>query len=313
VSRGRHEDAEDDRRPMQCPLCNSLNTQSVQFIGVEKLVAEWARNYQIDVLSEYRGISMVEQRRCPDCGLSFFLPEYLAGSGDLYSQLERFDWYYMARKWEYDVALTDLEGCKRILEVGCGSGNFMLFARREGSLEIEGLEQNAKAIREAQIQGLRVSKATVEDAAKQLPAAYDAVCSFQVLEHVARPREFVQACCALLRPGGKLLLGLPNADSFIRYEFNVLDMPPHHMSRWPVGVFHAVPRLFPLQLRRTRLEPLAKYHVESYVNAYCSHFTNGGFRFLNNAKQKSWFRRLLYLGLRHFLRGQTIYVCYERL
>jgi 2-polyprenyl-3-methyl-5-hydroxy-6-metoxy-1,4-benzoquinol methylase len=304
---------ENHRSRMQCPLCCSSGTQPVQILGVETLIAEWARNFQIDVRSQYHSVSQIELRRCPDCGLSFFLPESLSGSGELYSQLERFDWYYMARKWEYDVALEDLRGCKRVLEVGCGSGGFMILSRSDGAAEIEGLEQNTKAIQEARDRGLRVNEATVEEAAIKSPAAYDAVCSFQVLEHVARPREFLQACCSLLRPGGRLLLGLPNADSFIRHEFNVLDMPPHHMSRWPVDVFRALPRFFPLKVRRLKFEHIAEYHIESYVNAQCSHFGRGRLELLNRPRLKSWLRRILRLGLRRGLRGQTVYACYERL
>ena len=73
----------------------------------------------------------------------------------------------------------------------------------------------------------------IEDHADQRPGHYDAVTSFQVLEHVTEPASFLRACVKALRPGGRLLLGVPNNDSFLGLlEDNWLNMPPHHMSLW---------------------------------------------------------------------------------
>jgi SAM-dependent methyltransferase len=276
-------------------------------------VTAWRQNFQIDVSPEYHGVSEIQMWECSTCSISFFMPESLAGSARLYSELEKFDWYYMPQKWEYGRALKDLRECKRVLEVGCGSGNFLKLAREEAGLQVEGLEKNTRAIQEALQQGFHVTESTVEDFAKERTSNYDAVCCFQVLEHVPRQKEFLNACCDLLRPGGRLLLGVPNADSFIRYEFNVLDMPPHHMSRWPRKAMLRLPDYFPVRVTHVLQEPLAEYHVQLYVNAYCAHFARGPFRLFNSPRLRTWLAHFLRLGPRQALRGQTVYACYERI
>ena len=144
-------------------------------------------------------------------------------------------------------------------------------------------------------------------------SAYDAVCSFQVLEHVTRPGNFVAASCSLLRSGGRLMLGLPNAASFLRHQHNILDMPPHHMTRWTGEVLSHIQERFPLKLMRIAYEPLADYHVEGYVDAYMGLFASRGLRILNAPSIRSRFVTLIRKTRLHkFIRGQSIYACYVR-
>jgi SAM-dependent methyltransferase len=303
--------SEELRNPVECPLCRSSKVGFVESIAVERLILPW-RGFEIDVLSELRGVSQLELWRCSYCSVLFFTPDFLAGSGQLYSRLEKFDWYYMSEKWEYNVALADLKGCHKVLEVGCGRGSFLRLGRQAG-FQIDGLEQNKSAIEEASRLGLHMVDATIEEVAAQSSSTYDAVCSFQVLEHVANPGTFLDACCRLLRPGGRLLFGVPNADSFIRYEFNILDMPPHHMSRWPIRTLLDLGKFFPIELKHVLIEPLAEYHVGIYTDAYFSHFVRPLWRSLDHPRVRSWFGRVLRMGLRRVLRGQTVYARYERL
>jgi SAM-dependent methyltransferase len=231
----------------------------------------------------------------------------------MYAQLADYGGYYVARKWEYDAALLDLRGHQRILEIGCGSGNFMTLAKEEAGLSIEGLEQNEEAIKEATRRGLRVRKATAEDAAKQSPGMYDAVCSFQVFEHITKPKELLDACCALLRPAGLLILGVPNQDSYVRHMVNPLDMPPHHMTRWTRRPLHRLQAHFPLKLVRTSCEPLTDNQIPLYVETYASILRRRDLGFLAHP----WVcRRTVGLirkfGLGRVLRGQNIYTCYVR-
>jgi 2-polyprenyl-3-methyl-5-hydroxy-6-metoxy-1,4-benzoquinol methylase len=298
---------------MKCTLCASASTVQVQSFSVETLAALWQSALKIQVLSEYRRDSEIGLWRCFDCGILFFTPSSLEGSGDLYAQLETAPSYYMGPKWEHVVALEDLKGCEKILEIGCGPGSFLALARQKDGLEIEGVEQNEKAIEEATRRGLNVRRGTIEQIAMESPGSYDAICGFQVLEHAARPGDFLRACAVSLRPKGRLLLGLPNADSFIRYQVNCLDMPPHHMSRWPIRAVEALPRIFPFRVGRIAIEPLAEYHVEYYVAAYVSHAARGPLRVLNRLRVKKWLEQLLQLGPRRWLRGQTVYASYERI
>jgi len=220
----------------------------------------------------------------------------------------------MPRKWEHDVALEDLRGSHRALEVGSGTGDFVALARTEAGLDMEGIELNEAAIFRAQQQGRPVRLADLKDLARQEIGKYDALCSFEVLEHVPDPGEFLRASCKLLRSGGKLAFGVPDADSYIRHEWNLLDMPPHHMSRWSGQVLNRIQELFPLRLVRVRREPLAEYHVDGYVETYIAICERYGLpRGIRHSRIRNGIVKCLKRsGAYRLLRGQTLYAFYEK-
>ncbi len=299
---------------MQCPVCRSVKARKIKVMDVKPVIALWRECYQIDIRPEFHDISQMELWGCVNCSVCFFAPECLAGSARMYAALEKTDGYYLRRKWEYEVALRDLKGRERILEIGCGSGHFMALAKEEAGLSLEGLEQNTEAINQAVQRGLRVREAAAEDAAKQSPASYDAICSFQVLEHVSKPKEFLDACCTLLRPGGILILAVPNQDSYVRHMINnPLDMPPHHMTRWTREPLRRLQNHYPLELLCTAFEPLTDGQVDLYVDTYLDVLRRRGLAFLIHPRIRRraiWL--ILRLGLGRFVRGQNIYACYVR-
>jgi SAM-dependent methyltransferase len=100
----------------------------------------------------------------------------------------------------------------RILDVGCATGNF-LDAMRGAGWRAQGVEPSPEASAYARERlGLDVITGRLEQA--DLPrAAFDVVTFWDVLEHVHEPRATLARAAELLRPGGVLILGLPNPDS----------------------------------------------------------------------------------------------------
>jgi SAM-dependent methyltransferase len=280
---------------------------------VESIIALWREHFHIDARPDFEGVRDVEQCECAECGIAFFVPQELAGSANLYDQLSNFEWYYPVRKWEYNTALDDLKKCERILEVGCGTGNFITLARGAGHKLIEGIELSAAAVKGAVALGLPVQEITIRDAAERTPGAYDAVCIFQVLEHIAKPKEFLEACCTLLRPGGRLILAVPNQDSYIRHLCSPLDLPPHHMTRWTSRSLHKLPVNFSLQIVRIVQEPLVQNQFEWWTDAYLSALKRTSLAFVAHPWVRSRIVRLLRLpAINRWLNGQNIYACYVR-
>ena len=289
-----------------CPLCKSLGASLVKTVEVEQLTKDWQSGLGIDIREQMQGERQLRLLSCATCRLQFFLPSTLVGSPALYTALEKLDWYYIARKWEHDVALRDMQGVERGLEVGCGFGDFVARALGECK-DFEGLESNPSAVNVAQSRGLPVRDLDLESLSKSRNGQYDLVCSFQVLEHVAEPAGFISSCASLLRPGGKLILGLPNAKSFLKYQFNLLDMPPHHMTRWSDDVLKRVASYFPLRLERLAYEPLPEYQVASYVQSYSSLLVEKGLKpFASGSLQRRLQRVVRSARVRKFLRGQTL-------
>lgn len=285
-------------------------------IPTQRLVDDWSSGFRIDVTSQFHGHSELSVGKCNDCGLKYFAPLNTAGNGELYEQLEQLhSWYYMPWKWEHDVAIQRLKPGQRILEIGSAEGAFLNRLRNDFHLDAEGVELNKYAAAKARLSGIPVHVADVLDVARERPESYDVVCSFQVLEHVPNPGQFVEAAARLLRPGGLLLLGVPNQESFLGRQWNVLDMPPHHMSQWTPHVFKSLERVFPLQLTAVECEPLASYHVKGYVTTYAKYYGRRSTwqRILWNKLTRRAIRTVLQAGVRRWVRGQSLFAELRRL
>jgi len=286
----------------------------IETFEVDRVMKHWRNFFEIPVVNEFQNVSSFSLVKCKKCGLQFFYPK-IVGSEGFYRELQKFDWYYMRNKWEHKVALQDLKSGFKVLEVGCGFGDFMAQAQKKG-IDIEGIELNKAAVRVAKDQGLSVRYLDLKEILKDHTKTYDAVCSFQVLEHILDPKEFFKHSIMLLKQGGKLIISVPNADSFIQYaKGNLLDQPPHHISRWSKRVFEVIPKHFPLALQRVLYEPLASYHLEWYVDIQLNRLLH--VRFLTGFVYRLIRKLVLTLtrrtGWYRFLRGHSIYVCFQKI
>jgi 2-polyprenyl-3-methyl-5-hydroxy-6-metoxy-1,4-benzoquinol methylase len=102
----------------------------------------------------------------------------------------------------------------RVLDVGCGSGEFPALAKAAG-YDAVGLDVSEPSIRAARRLhpeiDYRVGEASALAAAE--PESFDVVTLWDVIEHVKYPHDVMTACAALVRPGGLVALGTPNGDS----------------------------------------------------------------------------------------------------
>jgi 2-polyprenyl-3-methyl-5-hydroxy-6-metoxy-1,4-benzoquinol methylase len=295
------------------PLTKTENVSLLKQISADQLIQDWKRDLNIDISDELNGASEISLYECNQTKLRFFTPGNTSGSGKLYEQLQKFDWFYMPHKWEHDIALQDLGDCQEVLEVGAAFGDFVEAGIKRG-LNIQGIELNEAAVKTAQQRNIPVNFVDLHDFSTQYPESQDAVCSFQVLEHISDPTEFIQWSIDCLKPGGKLIFCVPNVESFLGHQYNILDMPPHHMLQWSESSFKALESLFSIKLERVEREPLASYHVSSYVRVYGDYFRKITplNRLLFNRLTMKIYDRVLNLGLRKKLIGQSIYVQFRK-
>jgi len=295
------------------PLTGTADVTLLRSIPRDDLVELWQRSLGIDVSPFLEGVDRVELYRCERTGLEFFRPPEVAGPAGLYEQLQSFPWYYMERKWEYSAAVDALAGVGTVLEIGCGKGAFLDQCRARG-LRATGCELNAAAAAAARRRGHDVLVATGDEIADG-EKRWDAVCSFQVLEHVADAGGFLRDIARLVRPGGLVVLAVPNRESFVRHANErleiALDLPPHHMSRWNAAVFRGLGRWLPLEFVRAECEPLAPEHLRHWVGAQSGRIRRTwgpAGRILANGLTRRIAVAGLACGLRHFVRGQSLLV-----
>lgn len=130
----------------------------------------------------------------------------------------------------------------RILDVGCGNGGFLVQMQRRG-FAVEGTEWTADAA--ARVPHDSTFPIHVGDLIDLdlRPASFDAITLWHVFEHVRRPRETLAKIRTLLRPGGVLLMSMPNAESAQARRFRAHwfhhDPPRHVFGFGP----HSITRL----------------------------------------------------------------------
>src|SRR6185369_10189390 len=93
-----------------------------------------------------------------------------------------------------------------LLDVGCGPG-FALERIARAGFTARGAEASPAAAARARARGLRVEVLDLESA--PLPAGFDLVTAFEVLEHLRDPLRVLRSMAAALAPGGKLVVSLP--------------------------------------------------------------------------------------------------------
>jgi SAM-dependent methyltransferase len=300
---------------IKSPLTNNLNIKKTRDIPTDQLIQEY-KKANIDVAKFFAKLSNIKVYECLDTGYQFYYPFNLEGDDQFYQDLQQFDWYYFDWKWEYDKALEQIKPGEKVLEIGCGPGDF-LAKLKDKNCECTGLEFNAKALKKSREKGLTVLNETIQKHAGANIKKYDIVCSFQVMEHISEIGDAIKASLKVLKPGGKLLISVPNDDSIInRFEDNLLNMPPHHMGIWNEKSLRSLPKFFPLELDNIYIEPLQKYHYKQYfmdIFGKKIHKIFGKLAFkLNIIPRKLFFYMLEHMNLDKHITGHAIIAVYTK-
>ena len=111
------------------------------------------------------------------------------------------------------IGLDSLQGL-RVLDVGCGGGLISEPLARLGAsvVGLDGALANIEAAQtHALVQGLSIDyRHASPEALVAQGETFDVVLALEVLEHTVNPQEFIEACGALTRPEGTLILSTLN-------------------------------------------------------------------------------------------------------
>ena len=174
-------------------------------------------------------------RECEGCRLQFWEPRQMPDAR-----------WYSAMYGERNSRLLPLEPghnfflrdalaprCGRLLDVACGTGNFLIAATGAG-YSASGIELDPAAASFAaeHCPRGRVFPLPLETFRSHYPnEIFDIVTFFEVLEHQANPAAFLQEIRSCLRPRGFIALSVPNRQRW-QTSMDALDYPPNHFLRW---------------------------------------------------------------------------------
>jgi len=108
-----------------------------------------------------------------------------------------------------EVAALVPPECRRVLDVGCGTGRLGALLRERGHV-VTGVELLPEAAALARASLDHVEVADVEVGFPFPPASFDAVIFADVLEHLIDPWRVLRAAALLLSPDGCVVASIPN-------------------------------------------------------------------------------------------------------
>jgi SAM-dependent methyltransferase len=195
---------------------------------------------------------------CCRCGFLYLsprpdateLPRYYPSNYEFYQStvLEDPSAFSRANR-QYDLAKRcDLVLRQRssgdLLDVGAAVGDFLAAMRARPGWRVRGLELDAGAADHARrVYGLTVDQGDLESV-RYPPCSFDVVTLWEVIEHLPQPRHALRCIHTLLRPGGAMVMSLPNRRAMAARLFGPywlgLDVPRHFSVFSPADISHAL-------------------------------------------------------------------------
>jgi SAM-dependent methyltransferase len=113
------------------------------------------------------------------------------------------------------LPLLPADRTARILDAGCGRGEFLAFLKSRGYVNASGVDRSPESVKAARAAGLDVVEGALDAHLAAHADAYDCVVAIDVLEHLFKNEvlKFLDAARAALKPGGALIVQAANAGS----------------------------------------------------------------------------------------------------
>ena len=251
------------------PITGNTDVSLVDTFDPAKIVSQYKESLGLDVQRYFDKIEVLKLFECERTGYRFFYPFDLAGDGDFYGELSKAKRKYYPERWEHHLACNHIASNDRILEIGCGSGQFLEMARQKGA-KSEGIELSSSSVEACLDRGFSVELATIEEYAEKTEKTFTTVCFFQVLEHISDIASFMNSVKKVIEPGGKIMLSVPNNNPYLfKYDkYHTLNCPPHHMGLWDKKSLIAMGSTFGMKSINVTIEPnlMLKYQFRMMLD-----------------------------------------------
>ena len=115
----------------------------------------------------------------------------------------------------------------RILDLACGHGTYIHFLKEAGYLNVAGVDISGEQVNLAHKLGIpEVEEGTLADFLERQSAPADVIFLMDILEHLERQELFdtLDQVYRKMRPGGKLIIHVPNAEGLYGMRIRYGDM-----------------------------------------------------------------------------------------
>lgn len=274
-----------------CPLCRSLEIQDEETVPSSDICKIHERGQSVDPAYLFKNVPSLTFCVCNNCGIGFYFP-FVSGDSNYYSLMGKTEWYYEHEgKSEFEYAAKYIQNGQTVLDVGAGVGRF---GRYLPETEYLGIELSDHAVTKAQQDGVNVIKKDLFELANEKAEFFDVVASFQVIEHIPNPKEFIEAMKNLLKPGGVLILATPNNDSkLFKTENMSLNAPPHHLLLWNQASLKWIARELKMEIQNIYTENVQIIHLEWFHRAMIKILLSKLFKFKLRKFESTFLKKIV--------------------
>ena len=235
-----------------CPLCR--RDRSVPYASGKDLLAD------LGVADEARLRAALLV--CGACGFVHSEPLDLELLQLLYNRLSEGEEYYALHRPEFEFFGKHLSRGARVLDWGCGSGNFSETVSKAGGIYM-GVDFAGPAIATGRELGRNL---LTTDEFASLAGTFDVVVLNQVLEHLSDPIGVLAGLMERLGANGKIAIAVPNPASNVMWASGVpLEFPPHHLTRWKESHLRSVGQHLGLHVVGYEAHSLAREHAGLWI------------------------------------------------
>ena len=216
---------------LPCPACESAEFRPL-FQASDRLYGTTDKIFHVIECASCRLMRL--HPRPEPAELHQYYPEqyWYSPSHDAASRLE--DIYRRAVLNDHlrfaERAIRDSGENGMVLDVGCGGGLFLHMLRRRG-FSVAGLDFSLAAAEVAWRQNGVPAVCAMLSRAPFADETFAAITMYHVLEHLYDPAIYLEAAHRMLKPGGRLIVQVPNAACWqfliLGESWNGLDVPRH--------------------------------------------------------------------------------------
>jgi 2-polyprenyl-3-methyl-5-hydroxy-6-metoxy-1,4-benzoquinol methylase len=253
-----------------CPVCHTVSSNI--FLHVPDRF-ELARGEQYSLV------------KCQKCTLIYLNPRPVEQASSVFYEHEEYTPFVSAQnsnsgfdrlyqrarghnnKWKRKKIERQVPEKGRLLDVGCGTGEFIEEMARAG-WQVRGLERDPRAAAYA-VEKLKLN--VVCGTLENMPAAagsFDVVTMWHVLEHLYQPHKALMQIRDMLKPEGLLVIAVPNANSldalFYKQNWVAYDAP-RHLQHFNLKSLRSLCEMHNFTLERKMLLP-----IDCFFNALMS-------------------------------------------
>jgi SAM-dependent methyltransferase len=159
--------------------------------------------------------------------------------------------------------LSALDSSQQVADIGCGSGEFLRCCRAAG-VPATGFDFSRTAVMSCRDGGLDARILSGVDSGNDggvagVDGPVTCATAFHVLEHLSEPARLFRIVASISSRIDKLFVSVPSDRRPSRFfgEVDLLDQPPHHLTRWTPAALREFARSAGWRMASFQYEPLS--------------------------------------------------------